>query len=216
MLLLRRDSYGIAAQRFREWSRLSADTIEEHESDHGWELMMIVRTASVDELPQIEAMYAAIVNAMQNTPLDVWWQMGSHPSHEMLLDAASDGNLLVAVDDGHDDADDADDTAARTANPVLGACILNGVQGVDYGIIDWDVQCDDAKVNVLHLLGVAPAARGRGVGRAIIGKASAMATERGMKTLRLDTFDNNAPAIALYRSCGFTDHGVYEIHVVAG
>lgn len=52
--------------------------------------MMIVRTASVDELPQIEAMYAAIVDAMQNTPLDVWWQMGSHPSHEMLLDAVSD------------------------------------------------------------------------------------------------------------------------------
>ena len=85
---------------------------------------MIVRTASVDELPQIEAMYADIVDAMQNTPLDVWWQMGSHPSHEMLLDAASDGNLLVAVDDGHDDADG---TAAETANPVLGACILNGV-----------------------------------------------------------------------------------------
>ncbi|MFR7426252.1 MAG: hypothetical protein ACLUUF_05535 [Bifidobacterium pullorum] len=97
--------------------------------------MMIVRTASVDELPQIEAMYADIVDAMQDTPLDVWWQMGSHPSHEMLLDAASDGNLLVAVDDGHDDADG---TAAETANPVLGACILNGVQGVDYGIIDWD------------------------------------------------------------------------------
>ena len=174
---------------------------------------MIVRTALVDELPQIEAMYAAIVDAMQDTPLDVWWQMGSHPSHEMLLDAASDGNLLVAVDDGHDDADD---TAAETANPVLGACILNGVQGVDYGIIDWDVQCDDTEVNVLHLLGVSPAARGRGVGRAIIDKASAMATERGVKSLRLDTFDNNAPAIALYRSCGFTDHGVYEIHVGRG
>lgn len=174
---------------------------------------MIVRTASVDELPQIEAMYAAIVDAMQNTPLDVWWQMGSHPSHEMLLDAASDGNLLVAVDDGHNDADG---TAAETANPVLGACILNGVQGVDYGIIDWDVPCDDAEVNVLHLLGVSPAARGRGVGRAIIDEASAMATERGMKSLRLDTFDNNAPAIALYRSCGFTDHGVYEIHVGRG
>lgn len=174
---------------------------------------MIVRTASVDELPQIEAMYAAIVDAMQNTPLDVWWQMGSHPSHEMLLDAASDGNLLVAVDDGHDDADD---TAAETANPVLGACILNGVQGVDYGIIDWDVLRTDAEVNVLHLLGVSPAARGRGVGRAIIDKAAAMAMERGMKSLRLDTFDNNAPAIALYRSCGFTDHGVYEIHVGRG
>ena len=99
---------------------------------------------------------------------------------------------------------------------MLGACILNGIQGVDYGIIDWDVQCDDAEVNVLHLLGVSPAARGRGVGRAIIDKAAAMAMERGMKSLRLDTFDNNAPAIALYRSCGFTDHGVYEIHVGRG
>ena len=179
---------------------------------------MIVRTASVDELPQIEAMYAAIVDAMQNTPLDVWWQMGSHPSHEMLLDAASDGNLLVAVDEESDKRDVADvgDGATETTNPVLGACILNGVQGVDYGIIDWDVLCTDTEVNVLHLLGVSPAARGRGVGRAIIDRATAMATERGMKSLRLDTFDNNAPAIALYRSCGFTDHGVHEIHVGRG
>ena len=102
---------------------------------------MIVRTALVDELPQIEAMYAAIVDAMQDTPLDVWWQMGSHPSHEMLLDAASDGNLLVAVDEESDKHNVADvgDGATETANPVLGACILNGVQGVDYGIIDWDV-----------------------------------------------------------------------------
>ena len=179
---------------------------------------MIVRTASVDELPQIEAMYADIVDAMQDTPLDVWWQMGSHPSHEMLLDAASNGNLLVAVDEESDKRDVADvgDSATETANPVLGACILNGVQGVDYGIIDWDVLCTDAEVNVLHLLGVSPAARGRGVGRAIIDRATAMATERGMKSLRLDTFDNNTPAIALYRSCGFTDHGVHEIHVGRG
>lgn len=179
---------------------------------------MIVRTASVDELPQIETMYAAIVDAMQNTPLDVWWQMGSHPSHEMLMDAANAGDLLVVVDDECDDSNAAVDgtDTERMANPVLGACILNGVQGVDYGIIDWDVQCDVTEVNVLHLLGVSPAARGRGVGRAIIDKASAMATERGMKSLRLDTFDNNAPAIALYRSCGFTDHGVYEIHVGRG
>ena len=84
--------------------------------------MMIVRTASVDELPQIEAMYAAIVDAMQDTPLDVWWQMGSHPSHEMLLDAASNGNLLVAVDEESDKRDVADvgDGATETANPVLG------------------------------------------------------------------------------------------------
>ena len=70
---------------------------------------MIVRTASVDELPQIEAMYAAIVDAMHEHAVGrVWWQMGSHPSHEMLLDAVSDGNLLVAVDEESDKRDVAD------------------------------------------------------------------------------------------------------------
>lgn len=165
---------------------------------------MIVRHAQEQNLPRIKDMYESVVTTMQNTPLDVWWQMGSHPSREQMMAALDTAGLLMAVDDGNPEA------------PVLGACIVNDEQGIDYNVVDWDVRCTDDEVAVIHLLGVSPAARGRGVGRALIAASAELAVQRGAKTLRLDTFNNNVPAINLYHACGFKDYGVYTIHVGRG
>lgn len=165
---------------------------------------MIVRHAQEADLPAIKAMYAAVVDGMRDTPLDVWWQMGSHPSREQMMAALGVDGLLIAVDDEAPDA------------PVLGACIVNGEQGADYGVVDWDVRCGDDEVAVVHLLGVSPEARGRGVGRALVEASAELAIRRGARTLRLDTFDNNTPAIRLYHACGFKDYGVHTIHVGRG
>lgn len=167
---------------------------------------MNVRAADPNELPAIKALYSDIIDAMRGTEFDVGWEMGEHPSHEALRTAADAGNLFIAVDDS-----DSDDVATP-----LGAFILDGNQGLDYGIIDWKVACADDEVQVIHLLGASPLARGRGVGRALIRGAAEQAIRRGAKALRLDAFDNNAPAVGLYRSCGFDDYGVHEIRVARG
>lgn len=165
---------------------------------------MIVRHAQEQDLPRIKDMYESVVTTMQNTPLDVWWQMGSHPSREQMVAALDVDGLLIVMDDENSDA------------PVLGACIVNNEQGADYAMVDWDMQCEDDEVAVVHLLGVSPAARGRGVGHALIDASAELAVQRGARTLRLDTFNNNAPAIKLYHACGFKDYGVYTIHVGRG
>jgi GNAT superfamily N-acetyltransferase len=48
-----------------------------------------------------------------------------------------------------------------------------------------------------------PARRG-GAGRALVEAAIAAATERGCKRIELDLNERNAPALALYESCGFS------------
>ena len=48
-------------------------------------------------------------------------------------------------------------------------------------------------------------ARGQGVGRRLLAYVEAIARERGLRALRLDTNRSLTAAQALYRSCGFVD-----------
>lgn len=169
---------------------------------------MVVRPAREDELPAVWSLYAAVVEAMRGTPADILWEMGVHPTRERLLDAVRAGDLLVAVED---------EVGCECAVPAIaGVCIVDGNQTGDYAKIPWRVDAASGKVQVIHLLAVDPAVRGRGVGRTLVEAAIDVARSRGALAVRLDVFDNNPLARALYQSCGFADLGVCTLNVGDG
>jgi len=57
----------------------------------------------------------------------------------------------------------------------------------------------------LEDLFVEEAARGQGLGAALVGAAIDRARERGCRRVELDTSEDNAPALALYRRFGFSE-----------
>ena len=66
----------------------------------------------------------------------------------------------------------------------------------------------------LYAFGVLPAYRGRGLGRAFLGALCTRLRARGTTCLALEVETENAPAIALYKSCGFqpiTTYGYYAV-----
>ena len=68
-----------------------------------------------------------------------------------------------------------------------------------------------ARIEILNDLFVGPAARGRGVGRALLRRAGQDARARGAVKLVLSTAVDNAPAQALYASEGWmADRGFVE------
>ncbi len=77
--------------------------------------------------------------------------------------------------------------------------------GMARGMAD-DASRDDAAY--LISMWVAPEARRRGVGAALIDAIVAWATGAGYTLLLLDVADDNAPAKALYERAGFTATGV--------
>ena len=56
---------------------------------------------------------------------------------------------------------------------------------------------------------VAPAARGRRIGRLILDRLVAHAKAQGLAVLRLETGDKQVEALSLYRSVGFLNRGPF-------
>jgi ribosomal protein S18 acetylase RimI-like enzyme len=68
----------------------------------------------------------------------------------------------------------------------------------------------------LEKLAVDASAHGRGVGRALAARLIADARQAGIEVLTLDARGDNAPALQLYRSLGFTEYGRLPGFVAVG
>lgn len=86
---------------------------------------------------------------------------------------------------------------------VLGSIILDGHQPDEYRNIAWASQAADEEVTVIHLLMVKPCAAGKGVGSALVNFAAETAKQRYCTVIRLDTGEQNVPAVSLYKKLGF-------------
>lgn len=62
----------------------------------------------------------------------------------------------------------------------------------------------------LYSIGVAPDAKGKGVGKALLAKAEEAAKQHDRFLLRLEVREDNMPAISLYKRSGYRRIGVYE------
>lgn len=68
----------------------------------------------------------------------------------------------------------------------------------------------DTPVAEIKSMYVAPAGRGRGLGRTLLGRLEAIAAERGCRAVRLDTAFHLRAAVALYRDVGYHDIPCYN------
>jgi ribosomal protein S18 acetylase RimI-like enzyme len=64
----------------------------------------------------------------------------------------------------------------------------------------------------LYSMAVAPEQQSQGLGRALLQAAEAAALDAGAAVMRLEVNPGNAPAVALYRSVGYVDIGVYHAY----
>ena len=164
-----------------------------------------MRLAAEPDFPALWRLYGDACEEMAGTPHDCEWVMGVHPTREDLLGAIQAGQLHVACG-----------VEITGPTPLLGAFVLNGEQTSGYERAAWPIDAAPAEVAVIHLLGTAPRARGRGVARAMLTHAARLARAQGARVIRLDVFANNAPALALYRSFGFVDIGPHELLLSEG
>lgn len=80
-------------------------------------------------------------------------------------------------------------------------------EGRDVGLVRFSPDEELGDTGWLLSLWVSPAARGTGVGAALVDAVIQLAASKGLARLLLDVGDHNAPAIALYASKGFEATG---------
>lgn len=115
-------------------------------------------------------------------------------------------------DEGFDPALSASADAAELTLPA-GALLLARLRGRPVGC--GAVRLHEPGVGLLKRMWVAPEARGLGLGRRLLQELEAVATERGVTVLRLETNRSLTEAIGLYRSAGYREVPAFSAEAFA-
>ena len=153
------------------------------------------RPATEHDLPAIEAIYHEILDEEEKRPVSYTnWQRGKYPTIATAQKALDEGTLWVAEEDGD----------------LYGCANLNQVQLPEYDDIPWAFSAAAEAVWVIHTLVISPRQGGKGKAREFVVFCEEHARRQGGKVMRLDTYEGNHPANAMYPKLGYRYAGVTE------
>lgn len=153
---------------------------------------MRFRPATEADLPRLKAMYARLVDHMNQNGVAIWDEF--YPCEFLAGDIAAHALYVLA---------DGDSIAAAFA-----LCPSN--DGAAH--VTW--RDNRARARYLDRFGVNVEYLRQGVGAAMLRHAMQTARQLGAEYLRLFVVDVNRPAIALYRKMGFEQaEGIFEEHI---
>lgn len=148
---------------------------------------IIYRKPTLDEVFKIYQHYVRVINSMQENGIDQWDELYPN-SADIAADIAA-GDLIVGEEDGK----------------LILAFAVNGECEEEYDACPWEYP--DEPYIVVHRLAVNPKYQRQGMAKAAMGYVENEAKEKGIRTIRLDTFCENPAGKALYESLGFKTIG---------
>ena len=154
----------------------------------------MIRLATAADLPAVEAIYDAILTQEENGTVYTNWQRGKYPTVDTARQVLEAGTLYVGEEDG----------------VLWGVVNLNGSQLPEYDLIPWKILAAPEQVAVIHTLCIHPAISGQGHARKMVAFCEEEARRQGKTVIRLDTWEGNVPANAMYPKLGYTFAGATE------
>lgn len=150
--------------------------------------MYRIRTVRPEELDRVWALVQAAVAHMNAGGSFQWGE--DYPAREDFAAALAAGELYAACGE---------------ADAILGVVVLNTWEEPVYSTLeDWRVP---GPALVIHKMAVDPAVQGKGVAGALFTFAVGLAAERGLRSLRGDTYTENETMQHLFRRFGFRQVG---------
>lgn len=154
----------------------------------------MIRFASAADLDGIEAIYDAILAKEEIGPVYTNWQRGKYPTRAHARQALDAGTLYVGEENGF----------------LWGVVNLNSIQLPEYDDIPWSIAADREQVGVIHTMCIHPAAAGQGRARQLVTFCEEESRRQGKTVIRLDTWEGNVPANAMYPKLGYRFAGATE------
>ena len=141
-------------------------------------------TADIDELEKLYDDLNDYLSATTNYP---GWIKGIYPIREDAVVGIENNTLFVVRHDGK----------------IAGSIILDHHPDKAYNNVRWKIETDYSRIFVIRTFVVHPSFLKMGIGRALMDYSFKLAQQSGIKSIRLDVYENNLPAISLYEKCGF-------------
>jgi len=147
---------------------------------------MRVRPATLEDVPSVMALVRKVVPLMRASG-NLQWD-DQYPNPEVFTRDVREGQLWVA----------------ELGGALAGFAAITTDQEPEYAEVGWD----PAETSVVvHRLAVDPDLRGRGLALALMEKAEAVARERGIGVLRVDTNTRNEATRRLFPKLGYACAG---------
>lgn len=148
---------------------------------------LTIRLGVETDIDELEQLYNSLNDHLAATTNYPGWKKGIYPVRKDAEAGIREGCLYVAI----------------FGNKIVGSVILRHEPEPAYLTVKWLRDLDYDEVFVIYTFTVHPDYLGKGIGREILSFISKLGSQSNMKSLRLDVYENNLPAIRLYEKCGF-------------
>ena len=148
---------------------------------------MIIRKAQTSDLGNIMLMYKSCVAGMLKNSIDQW--DATYPNSEVIMQDIKAKTYFVAEEN----------------SIIIGGINIDQNQDKTYLEIDWEDKSDSSLV--VHRLGVKEEFWEKKIGKKLMIFAENMVIEKGLKSIRLDTYSGNPKAMEFYRRLGYRELG---------
>ena len=153
------------------------------------------RQAQYNDIDEVSALYDALNDHLAATINYPCWSRDRYPTRADAHRFWSSGALYIAESD----------------NRIAGAIAITKEPEPEPISGSWLVDADDQDVFVLHALAVHPQFMRTGIAGALMRFAEDEAILRGIKSVRLDVYEHNAPAIKAYEGLGYKFIGMVDL-----
>ena len=152
---------------------------------------MIIRKAEISDLENIMLMYKSCVTGMLKNGIDQWDE--TYPNDEIISEDLNVGTYYIA---------EIDET-------IIGGINIDNNQDDTYLALDWEDKSDSFLV--VHRLGVKQELWNKKIGKYLMLFTEKLVLEKGLKSIRLDTYSGNPKAMEFYRRLGYTELGTIDL-----
>ena len=152
---------------------------------------MIIRKSKISDLKEIMKMYKSCVKGMLANDIDQWDE--TYPNAGVIMEDLINQTYFVAIEN----------------NIIIGGINIDQNQDKTYLEIDWEDKSNSFLV--VHRLGVKEELWEKKIGKKLMIFAENMIIEKGLKSIRLDTYSGNPKAMEFYRRLGYRELGVINL-----
>ena len=152
---------------------------------------MIIKKANKTDLDNIMLMYKSCVKGMLANDIDQWDD--TYPDIETISQDLEKQSYYIAEEKGE----------------IIGGINIDKNQDKTYLDIDWEDKTNSFLI--VHRLGVKEEFWNKKIGKDLMIFTEELVIEKGLKSIRLDTYSGNPKAMEFYRRLGYRELGTINL-----